>query len=89
MDERACHCLLITARSLPAVPTCCAPAHHPPPLCCAAASYEPLDVVLRHDRRRIPLLLDFVRYPHNPAGQAEAVRIATHLSGGLCLGWDG
>ncbi|KAL4457392.1 hypothetical protein ABPG75_012257 [Micractinium tetrahymenae] len=45
-----------------------------------SASYEPLDVVLRHDRKRIPMLLDFVRYPHNPAVQAEAVRIATHLS---------
>lgn len=38
-------------------------------------------MVLRHDRKRIPLLLDFVRYPHNPAVQAEAVRISSHLSG--------
>ncbi|KAL4441042.1 hypothetical protein ABPG77_010473 [Micractinium sp. CCAP 211/92] len=45
-----------------------------------SASYETLDMVLRHDRKRIPMLLDFVRYPHNPAVQAEAVRIATHLS---------
>jgi hypothetical protein len=45
-----------------------------------SASYEMLDGVLRHDRRRIPVLLDYVRYPHNPAIQAEAVRIATHLS---------
>lgn len=33
------------------------------------ASYETLDSVLRHDRRRIPVLLDYVRYPHNPAIQ--------------------
>ena len=69
-----------------------------PPPC--AASYESLDVVLRHDRRRIPLLLDFVRYPHNPAVQAEAARLATHLSGELksqalsglaaaAAGWEG
>ncbi|KAL4853554.1 Nuclear pore complex protein NUP205 [Chlorella vulgaris] len=45
-----------------------------------SSSYETMDVVMRHDRRRIPLLLDFVRYPHNPAVQAEAIRIATHLS---------
>lgn len=52
---------------------------------CCAASYETLDTVLRHDRRRIPMLLDFVRYPHNPAVQAEAVRITTHLSGRACV----
>lgn len=45
-----------------------------------SAPYESLDAVLRHDQRRIPLLLDYVRYPHNPALQAEAVRIATHLA---------
>lgn len=33
------------------------------------ASYETLDGVLRHDRRRVPVLLDYVRYPHNPAIQ--------------------
>eukprot|EP00887_Chlorella_sp_A99_P002898 scaffold6.g2898.t1 len=42
--------------------------------------YETLDGVLRHDRRRVPTLLDYARYPHNPAVQAEAVRIAAHLS---------
>ena len=52
----------------------------PAPLCFApppkAASYETLDAVLRHDRRRIPVLLDFVRYPHNPAIQARAPPLA-------------
>ena len=37
--------------------------------------------MLKHDSRRIPLLLDYVRYPYNPAIQAEAVRIASHLAG--------
>jgi hypothetical protein len=69
-----------SALPVPCLP--CSPTHPPTHPLYAAASYEPLDVVLRHDRRRIPLLLDFVRYPHNPAVQAEAVRIATHLSGG-------
>ena len=42
--------------------------------------FEPLDAVLRRDRRRIPLLLDYVRYPHHPLVQAEAVRIAQFLA---------
>ena len=46
----------------------------------AAATYEPLDGVLRHDRSRIPALLDYVRYPHNPALQVTALRLAAHLA---------
>lgn len=44
------------------------------------ASYETLDAVLRHDRARIPLLLEYVRYPHNPALQVEALRLAEVLA---------
>lgn len=46
----------------------------------STGSYEPLDAVLRHERQRIPLLLDYVRYPHNPAVQVEALRSALHLT---------
>ncbi|KAK9829639.1 hypothetical protein WJX72_007011 [[Myrmecia] bisecta] len=41
--------------------------------------YETLDVALKADRRRLPLLLDFVRYPWNPAVQAQAIRISQVL----------
>ena len=51
--------------------------------CChlpGAGTYEPLDGVLRHDRSRIPALLDYVRYPHNPALQVTVLRLAAHLA---------
>ena len=45
-----------------------------------AVHYETLEAVLKRDLRRIPLLLDYVRYPYNPLLQAEAVRIAHFLT---------
>ena len=63
---------------------CCASLPEPMPspahLHTLPGSYEPLDAVLRHERQRIPLLLDYVRYPHNPALQVEALRAALHLT---------
>lgn len=39
-------------------------------------AYSGLDAVLRHDRARIPLLLEYVRYPFNAQVQEEALRVA-------------
>lgn len=41
--------------------------------------YETLDMVLRNDQRRLPALFDWVRYPYNPAVQAEAITVAQLL----------
>ena len=41
---------------------------------------ETLDVVLQRDHRRIPILLEYVRYPHNVWIQVEAIRIAQFLA---------
>jgi hypothetical protein len=48
----------------------------------AAARPPPgtLDAVLRHDRARLPLLLEYARYAHSPAIQAEALRLAATLA---------
>jgi hypothetical protein len=48
----------------------------------AAARPAPaaLDAVLRHDRARLPLLLEYARYAHSPAIQAEALRLAATLA---------
>lgn len=46
-------------------------------------SYETLDAVVRRDRRRLALLLGYVRYSINPAVQAEAVQLAHHLAARL------
>lgn len=46
----------------------------------AVVYLEPLDRVLRRQPVRLALLLDFVRYPHHPLVQAEAVRLAQFLS---------
>lgn len=43
------------------------------------ATYESLDGVFRHDRSRIPALLDYVRYPHNPALQFYALKLTAVL----------
>lgn len=43
-----------------------------------SGSYETLDTVLRHDRRCLGYLLNWIRYPHNPAIQAEVI-VLTHL----------
>ena len=36
--------------------------------------------MLRHDRRRLAALLDFVRYPNHPGIQAEAILLAQTFS---------
>jgi len=43
-----------------------------------SGSYETLDTVLRHDRRCLGHLLNWIKYPHNPAIQAEVI-VLTHL----------
>ena len=40
---------------------------------------EPLEKVLQRDPRRIPGLLEFVRYPYNSQIQQEAILLAQHL----------
>lgn len=39
------------------------------------AAFETLDAVLCHDRARLPLLFDFVRYPYNSKIQEESLRL--------------
>jgi len=43
-----------------------------------SGSYETLDTVLRRDRRCLRHLLNWIKYPHNPAIQAEVI-VLTHL----------
>eukprot|EP00884_Botryococcus_braunii_P018275 jgi/Botrbrau1/5130/Bobra.0172s0002.1 len=45
--------------------------------------YEPLDVVMRAEVRRIPSLMQYVAYVDNPALQAEAIRISSALASRL------
>jgi hypothetical protein len=45
-----------------------------------AGNYETLDALFRRDVRRLPVIMDFVRYPYNPAVQAEAIRITQFLA---------
>jgi hypothetical protein len=46
-----------------------------------SGQYEPLEVVIKSDKRRLPALLDYVRYSDSPAVQAEAIRITAALTG--------
>jgi hypothetical protein len=46
-----------------------------------SGQYEPLEVVIKSDKRRLPALLDYVRYSDSPAVQAEAIRITAALAG--------
>jgi len=41
---------------------------------------ETLEVVLQRDPRRTPIILEYVRYPHNIWIQEEAIRIAQFLA---------
>jgi len=43
------------------------------------SSYDGLEAVLLHDRSRIPVLLEYVRYPFNTRVQEEALRLANAI----------
>ncbi len=49
----------------------------------ATGLYQTLEEMLAADPRLVAGLLGYVRYPYNPAVQAEALRIAGHLSARL------
>jgi Nuclear pore complex scaffold, nucleoporins 186/192/205 len=42
--------------------------------------YETFEAVLRHDRSRIPALMEYVRYPFNSKIQEEALRLTTVIA---------
>lgn len=42
--------------------------------------HEPLEGVLRHDRRRLAALLDMVRYPNHAGIQAEGILLTQTFS---------
>jgi hypothetical protein len=42
--------------------------------------YETFEAVLRHDRSRIPALMEYVRYPFNPKVQEEALRLTSVIA---------